>query len=99
METFEWNHWPWSEKNDPPSYFKIKIDRIKPVRENNSDAITKITDDTSIAIEFNNYFANIGPDLSFKIQYSGKKTVEYFREHQLIKYLNSDLLQINMFGN
>jgi len=68
-----------AKKSDPPSYFKKKIDRIKPVRENDSDDITiKITDDNSIANEFNNYFANIGPDLSTKIQYSGRKTVEYF---------------------
>ena len=62
------------QKTEPPSYFKKKIER-----HNESDAITiKITDDKTIANEFNNYFANVGPKLSSKIHYSGKKTVEYF---------------------
>ena len=32
----------------------------------------------TIANEFNNYFANVGPNLSANIKYNGKKTVEYF---------------------
>jgi hypothetical protein len=62
------------KKTDPPSYFKKTIERTT-----ESDGITlKITDDKTIANEFNNYFANVGPKLSSKIKYSGKKTVEYF---------------------
>ena len=32
----------------------------------------------TIANEFNNYFANVGPNLSAKIKYNGKKTVDYY---------------------
>ena len=32
----------------------------------------------SIADEFNKYFVNVGPDLSDKIEYKGKKVVEHF---------------------
>ena len=62
------------KKTEPPSYFKKKIES-----STEADDITlKITDDTTIANEFNNYFANVGPKLSSKIKYNGKKTVEYF---------------------
>ena len=63
-----------AKKSEPPSYFKKKIES-----STDADGITlKITDDTTIANEFNNYFANVGPNLSSKIKYNGKKTVEYF---------------------
>ena len=63
-----------SKKSDPPSYFKKKIERLN----GKDDTTIKITDDKTIANEFNNYFANVGPNLSSKIQYNGRKTVEYF---------------------
>ena len=63
-----------AKKSDPPSYFKKKIE----CQETKQSTLIKITDDQTIANEFNNYFANVGPNLSAKIKYNGKKTVEYY---------------------
>ena len=61
------------KKSDPPSYFKKKIERLNSIQEE-----VMITEDKLIANEFNTYFANIGANLSSKIQYNGKKTVECY---------------------
>ena len=63
-----------AKKDELPSYFKKVIPR-----PNNQDPIEiKLYDKTTIANEFNLYFANVGPDLSKKIKYIGKKTVESY---------------------
>jgi len=62
-----------AQKSEPPSYFKKKIEQ-----QNGKCEEIIITDDNTIANEFNNYFSNVGPNLSSKIQYNGKKIVEYY---------------------
>ena len=70
-----------AKKSDPPSYFKKKIESL--IGEDGTTI--KITDHQTIANEFNNYFANVGPNLSAKIKYNGKKTVEYYLKSPTIK--------------
>ena len=76
-----------AKKSDPPSYFKKKIESLD--RKNSTQI--KISDDQTIANEFNNYFANVGPNLSTKIKYKGKKTVEYYLKSQTTKRFEFEL--------
>ena len=63
-----------AKKNELPSYFKKVIHR-----PNGQQPIEiKLYDNKTIANEFNLYFANVGPDLSRKINYIGKKRVESY---------------------
>ena len=65
-------------KMELPSIFKQVI--AGPKEENRQNDPLEIIYDSnqSIANEFNRYFANVGPDLSDKIQYRGKKLVESY---------------------
>ena len=85
-----------AKKTEPPSYFKKKIER-----QNSFEEVT-ITDDKQIANEFNNYFANIGPTLSSKIHYNGKKTVEFYLKSPTTERFEfqtvSDLDILNLIG-
>ena len=79
-------------KTEPPSYFKKKIE----LQNGTAEEIT-ITDDSKIANEFNNYFANIGPKLSANIKYNGKKTGGLlFKSLKKQNVLNFNLLLIWM---
>ena len=84
-------------KTEPPSYFKKKIE----LQNGTAEEIT-ITDDSKIANEFNNYFANIGPKLSANIKYNGKKTVEYYLKAPTTKrfefQLVTDMDVLNLIG-
>jgi exonuclease III/predicted metal-binding protein len=86
-----------AKKSEPPSYFKKTIERQNALPEE-----VTITDDTQIANEFNNYFANIGPNLSAKIRYNGKKTVEFYLRSPTTKRFEftpvTDLDVLNLIG-
>ena len=66
------------KKQDLPNYFK-KIISYKDSTSNEVKSIEiKIENQKTIADEFNQYFANIGLNLSSKIQYKGVKNIASF---------------------
>jgi hypothetical protein len=61
-----------------PSTFKQIMFGPKEESKQNDPLYIHYTTNKSIAEEFNNYFANVGPNLFQKINYNGNKTVECF---------------------
>jgi len=72
-----------AKKTELPSIFKQKIAGPKEESKQNYPLEIIFDTDQSIADEFNKYFANVGPDLSNKIHYRGKKVIEHYLTAQI----------------
>ena len=66
------------KKHELPNYFNKVISYNDTATNEKQTVEIKIVDEKAIANEFNQYFANIGPNLSAKIKYNGVKNVASF---------------------